>query len=187
MVITPFTLESDVGSRHGHQQFGGEWSLLPLPSVMWFIYDQDHASDAYIDGSSDPVADGYAVSAGSIEELAGLIDVPAGELTETVGLWNSYCEDGKDLSFHRPPSTLNPVSTAPFYAMKLCCELLNTDGGPRRNAQAQILGVDGEPIPGLYSAGEFGSFWSHLYQGSCNLSECLVFGRLAVQHALGLA
>lgn len=181
------SLEGDVGCRHGHQQFGGEWPLLPLPSVMWFIYDQDHAEDAYTDGTGDPVADGFAVSADSIEELAALIDVPESELTETVALWNSYCEAGKDLSFHRPPSTLNPVANGPFYAMKCCCELLNTDGGPRRNAKAQILDTAGEPIANLYSAGEFGSLWAHLYQGSCNLSECLVFGRLAVQSALGIA
>lgn len=181
------SLEGDVGCRHGHQQFGGEWPLLPLPSVMWFVYDQDHAEDAYTDGSGDPVADGFAVSADSIEELAALIDVPESELRETVDLWNSYCEGGKDLSFHRPPSTLNPVANGPFYAMKCCCELLNTDGGPRRNAKAQILDTAGEPIPNLYSAGEFGSLWAHLYQGSCNLSECLVFGRVAVQSALGIA
>ncbi|OUO89699.1 hypothetical protein B5F40_09925 [Gordonibacter sp. An230] len=181
------SLEGDVGCRHGHQQFGGEWSLLPLPSVMWFVYDQDRAGDAYVEGSGDPVADGFAVSANSIEELADLIDVPADELKKTVDLWNSYCSQGEDVSFHRPPSTLNPVANGPFYAMKLCCELLNTDGGPRRNAKAQILDTKGDPIPGLYSAGEFGSLWSHLYQGSCNLSECLVFGRIAARSALGLS
>ena len=100
--------------------------------------------------------------------------------------WNEFCANGKDTAFHRPPSTLNPIATAPFYAMKCCCELLNTYGGPRRNARAQILDTRGEPIGGLYSAGEFGSLWAHYYQGSCNLSECLVFGRRAVQEALGI-
>lgn len=180
-------LASDVGSRHGHQQFGGAWSLLPLPPVMWFIYDTDHAEGVYVDGSGDPVADGYALQADSLEELAALIEVPADELIQTVEAWNASCAAGKDLAFHRPPSTLNPVTTPPFFAMKCCCELLNTDGGPRRNARAQILDTKGEPIPNLYSAGEFGSLWSRLYQGSCNLSECLVFGRIAARTALGIA
>ncbi len=179
-------LEANVGCRHGHQQFGGEWPLLPLPATMWFVYDQDHAEDAYTDGSKDAVTDGFAVTASTIGELAALMGVPADELEETVAIWNEFCANGKDTAFHRPPSTLNPIATAPFYAMKCCCELLNTDGGPRRNARAQILDTRGEPIGGLYSAGEFGSLWAHYYQGSCNLSECLVFGRLAVQEALGI-
>lgn len=178
-------LSRDVGSRHGHQQFGGEWSLLPLPSTTWFIYDVAHAADAYVGGSGDAVADGYAVQADTIEGLANLIDVPENELVRTVDQWNQYCESGADLSFFRPVTTLNSITEPPFTAMRCCCELLNTDGGPRRSAKAEVMDVDGEPIPGLYSAGEFGSIWSDLYQGSCNLGECIVFGRIAAHSCMG--
>lgn len=181
------TLEGDVGCRHGHQQYGGEWPLLPTPSTSWFVFDADGAANgAYLGGTGDIVADGFGYQADTIEELGELMGVPVEEFVETVDLWNQYCENGKDLSFHRPTSTLNPVATPPFYAMKQCCELLNTDGGPERSAKAEILDLDGNPIPHLYSAGEFGSIWSHWYQGNGNLGECLVFGRIAVHSALGL-
>ena len=39
-----------------------------------------------------------------------------------------------------------------------------------RNAQGEILDPDGNPIPGLYSAGEFGSIWSGVYQGGGNVA-----------------
>ena len=42
--------------------------------------------------------------------------VPAEELSETVKVWNSYCEQGKDLSFYRPADTLTPIAEPPFYA-----------------------------------------------------------------------
>ena len=68
---------------------------------------------------------------------------------------------------------------------RLCVPaLLNTDGGPRRSANAEILDPNGDPIPNLYSAGEFGSIWGHFYEGSGNIAECLVFGRIAARNIL---
>ena len=61
---------------------------------------------------------------------------------------------------------------------------LNTDGGPVRNAKAEVIDLEGNPIPHLYSAGEFGSVWSGHYQGAGNLGECLAFGRIAAASAL---
>ena len=29
------------GCRHGHQNFGGEWKMLPLPDKQWFVYDSE--------------------------------------------------------------------------------------------------------------------------------------------------
>ena len=48
-----------------------------------------------------------------------------------------------------------------------------------RDEHARILDPDGNPIPNLYSAGEFGSMFGRHYQGNGNVSECLAFGRLA--------
>ena len=35
---------------------------------------------------------------------------------------------------------------------------INTEGGPERNGRCETIGVDGQPIPHLYNAGELGSF-----------------------------
>ena len=140
--------------------------------------------EIFTDITDDPVADGWAYEAATIEELAGKIEVPAAELTATVAQWNEFCERGADMAFYRPADTLTPVKTGPFYAMRCVPAMLNTDGGPTRNAQGQILDPFGEPIPHLYSAGEFGSVWGHLYQGTGNVGECAAFGRIAARSAL---
>jgi hypothetical protein len=177
-----------VGSRHGHMQYGGEWPHLPMPSKAWYIFDSKGlAAGALSDKlTTNPVADGYAYSAESIEELAALIDVPVDELVATTASWNECCAKGDDIFFHRPAKTLVPVVAPPFYAQRCAPAFLNTDGGPRRNEKAQILDIQGNPIPNLYSSGEFGSVWGGYYQGSGNIAECLVFSRIAVREILSL-
>ena len=61
--------------------------------------------------------------------------------------------------------------------------MLNTQGGPRRNEKGQIVRPNGTPIPRLYSAGELGSIYSYLYQGTGNIGECLAFGRISGRNA----
>lgn len=182
-------LSTNVGYRHGITQFGGEWTHLPLPSKAWFVFDTAGlAAGAFpAEVSSDPVADGWAYVGDSLEDLAAQIEVPADELRETVNVWNGFCEEGKDIAFFRPADTMTKISEPPFYAMLCAPALLNTDGGPVRSANAEILNPDGESIGGLYSAGEFGSIWGHRYNGAGNVAECVIFGRIAARSILSQA
>ena len=186
-------LSTHVGCRHGHMQFGGEWPHLPMPKDTWFICDADGYADGLAGGfpswGFDPIAEGgYGYTADTIEELAELAGMPADELVKTVEQWNECVEAGEDVYFHRPANTMEfAIKTAPFYALHYSATMLNTDGGPRRSARGEILDLDGMPIPGLYSAGEFGSIWSHMYNGGGNLGECLAFGRISVRNCLGIA
>lgn len=179
-------MSRNVGYRHGLTQYGGEWAHLSLPEKAWFIYDADGLAAGAIpeSKSTDPVADGWALKADTIEELAALIEVPVEELTETIKTWNGYCEEGMDRAFYRGPDSLCKIANGPFYASLCVPALLNTDGGPRRNAKGEILDPDGNPIPHLYSAGEFGSIWGHCYQGAGNMGECMAFGRIAARTLL---
>lgn len=47
-----------------------------------------------------------------------------------------------------------------------------------------MLRPDGSPIGRLYSAGELGSIFSYLYQGTGNIGECFAFGRIAALNAV---
>jgi predicted oxidoreductase len=78
---------------------------------------------------------------------------------------------------------LAPLAAPPVYAVELSPSMLKTQGGPRRNEKAQIVRPDSTPIRRLYSAGELGSIYSYLYQGTGNIGECLAFGRVAGRHA----
>ncbi len=183
-------LQSALGLRHGHIQFGGDWACLPMPEVSWTILDADGFDQTLNNTtmpnclSSDPVGDGCAVTADSLEELAEVIGVPQDEFMNTISVWNDFCEGGADLAYYRPAYSLVPIATAPFYAVYCPPVLLNTDGGPRRSAKGEIIDVDGEPIPNLYSAGEFGSVWCHMYDGGGNLGECLIYGRISARNCM---
>ena len=93
------------------------------------------------------------------------------------------CESGKDTEFGRR-KMLVPFGNGPYYAVELSPSMLNTQGGPRRNERGQIVRPDDTPIPRLYSAGELGSIYSNLYQGTGNIGEALAFGRISARNAV---
>ena len=59
----------------------------------------------------------------------------------------------------------------------------NTQGGPVHDGQQRIIDVFGDPIPNLYSAGEMGSGFGHLYLSGGNIAECFITGRIAGKNA----
>jgi succinate dehydrogenase/fumarate reductase flavoprotein subunit len=78
-----------------------------------------------------------------------------------------------------------PLDQPPYYCVPLYPGGSNTSGGPRRDERARVLGVDGEPIPGLLAAGELGSPMALLYPADgSNLSEAMCFGQIAAETAL---
>lgn len=128
---------------------------------------------------------GWIVQGESLAELAQKLDVPATNLVETVANYNSYCRAGHDPEFGRHASSLVPLSSPPFYAVRLYPGGPNTQGGPRRDCRARVLNVDGDSIPRLYAAGEFGSVYGMLYpSGGGNIGELLAFGRIAAENAV---
>jgi succinate dehydrogenase/fumarate reductase flavoprotein subunit len=127
---------------------------------------------------------GWIIKGNTIKELADQAGLGPECLTETVHRYNEYCRQGKDVEFGRQPSTLVPLDTGPYYAVKLWPGGPNTQGGPQRNSRAQIVRPDGTSVPRLYGAGELGSIYGMLYPaGGGNLAECIAFGRIAGENA----
>lgn len=126
---------------------------------------------------------GWIKTALTIRELAPQIGLSAEKLQETVSKYNLSCAGGYDPDFGRRQETLSPIAKPPFYGIAVWPCLLNTQGGPKRNARAQVLDIYGEPVKRLYSAGELGSIFNVIYPGAGNISECLAFGRIAGKNA----
>lgn len=84
-----------------------------------------------------------------------------------------------------PSSTLGPVDTAPYYAVKVEASAIGTVGGPRTDAHGRVLDVGGEVIPGLYAAGNAGGAATQGFYGGAGgtIALGLVFGYLAGQDA----
>ena len=74
----------------------------------------------------------------------------------------------------------NTIDTPPFEAYAVTCGITFTFGGLKITTDAQVIDADGEPIPGLYAAGELvgGIFWFN-YPGGSGLTNGAVFGRVA--------
>lgn len=105
-------------------------------------------------------------------------------LEATVSQWNDIVKEGKD-PLRRPPGTMMPIAVPPFYAAPVWPIISNTQGGPQHDERQQTIDAFGQPIPGLYTAGELGSFWSHVYLLAGNLGECLSSGLTAGVNAAG--
>jgi succinate dehydrogenase/fumarate reductase flavoprotein subunit len=128
---------------------------------------------------------GWIAEGATVAEAAALAGVLEPELAaETVAAYNAACAAGED-PFGRPAETMVALDRPPYYCVALYPGGSNTSGGPRRDAAARVLGVDGAPIPGLFAAGELGSPIAQLYPADgSNLSEALCFGQIAAETAL---
>ena len=180
-------------SRHGRVSFGGAWNMTPMPMPAYLIVDADHIAEPLVsgfsEGNADEIASGAVISGDTVEDLAQAIrdagkapDFNAsGELDDALAKYNAHVEAGETDDFGR--ECTEAVKTGPFYAIELCPTLLNTQGGARHNAKAQILDTKSMPIEGLFSGGEFGSIFPDMYNGGGNLGETMIFGRVAGQNA----
>jgi tricarballylate dehydrogenase len=82
----------------------------------------------------------------------------------------------------------NPIDTPPFEAYAVTCGITFTFGGLRINTDAQVMSTDGDPIPGLYAAGELvGGIFYFNYPGGTGLTNGAVFGRIAGANAARFA
>lgn len=124
-------------------------------------------------------------------------------LKDTIGRWNHYAAAGIDPDFHRgetpiqiawgavprdeeaPNPTMRPFAgEGPYHCIILGPGSLDTKGGPRINTSAQVLALDGEPIPGLYGAGNCiaspagQAYWS----AGGTIGPALTFGYIAGRH-----
>ena len=188
-------------TRHGKVPVNGRWLPLATPCPMFMVFDHalfaagplydKHPSHGWTQiierypWSGDNCAElakGWIKTADSIPALAAAVGLDPAALAATVAHWNRNCEEGSDPDFGRR-LMLAPLAEPPFYAVELSPSMLNTQGGPRRNERGRILRPDGTPIPRLYSAGELGSIYSYLYQGTGNIGECLAFGRISGRNA----
>lgn len=131
----------------------------------------------------EEVAKGWIKRGDSVAGLARELSLSPGRLEDTVREYNRAAVDGRD-EFGRRPAEMVPLRQPPFYGIPVWPALFNTQGGPRRGAGGEVIGTDGTPIPGLFSAGELGSIWGSLYPGAGNVTEAVVFGRIAGRSAV---
>lgn len=184
-------------TRHGRINIGGRWISTPMPLPSYIVHDADQISKKFQSTFSDnyvnEIKSGEVLTGKTLEELADAIrksnggkDAPNFDtdiFVAAVKSFNKRFDAGEDADYGRPFATMVPIKKGPFYALKIGPTYFNTMGGPRRNKDGQIINVDGYPIGGLFSAGELGSIFCDMYNGSGNLGETMVFGRISGKNA----
>jgi succinate dehydrogenase/fumarate reductase flavoprotein subunit len=125
----------------------------------------------------------------TIAELARAIGTPTDNLEATVARYNEAVETGDDPDFQRFAGgrrRVKTISKAPFYALQLFPMTRKSMGGLAIDMQARVIDPEGNPIAGLYAAGELtgvaGINGSHGGSGTF-LAPSVLTGRVAGRNA----
>ncbi len=120
-----------------------------------------------------------------LEELASAYDLSDDALKATVERYNQGVGRRLDQEFGKPilPDA-SSLTHPPYYGIRLWPKVHYTMGGVQIDAKAQVIGLNQQPIEGLYAAGEVaGGVHGACRLGSCAITDCLVFGRIAGRNA----
>ncbi len=175
------------------------------PTVSWLICDRRFLR-RYGLGAVKPAAvplgailpTRYLIEASSIEALAQRCGIDPAGLKQTVENFNRHAAQGEDPEFHRgvthyqrvqgdpehkPNPCLAPIENGPFYAVKVVPGSLGTFAGIETDARARVLDASGEPIPGLFAAGnDMNSIMGgHYPSGGITLGPAMTFGFIAAE------
>ena len=186
------------GAFHAFDPASYGYPNLPAYLIFDSQYRERYPLASFMPGT--PLPD-WVTKADTLDELAEITGIDAGNLPATVNRFNEQAEQLDDQDFGRgktdydrfygdrsregAAATLGSLSKPPFYAVEIKMGALGTNGGPKTNAQAQILDVDGQPIAGLFGAGNVISApTGSVYAGAGGtLGPALTFGYIAGRSA----
>ena len=152
-------------------------------SYAYIIFDQ-HLRDG-LKAVEKYVSTGIVVQGDTIEDLAGELDIDPATLAETLNNWNKYVADQNDPDFGRTTGMEADLSTAPYYAIKIAPGIHHTMGGVHIDTNARVIDVNGDPIPGLFAAGEVtGGVHGGNRIGGNAVADIVVFGGIAGENAV---
>jgi tricarballylate dehydrogenase len=132
--------------------------------------------------------------ADTLEDLAGKMEgIDKAAFLNTVADFNkavrrdlpfdsSGAKDGRGTQGLAIPKSnwAETIDTPPFEAYGVTCGVTFTFGGLRVAEDCTVIDLDGEPMPGLFAAGEIvGGLFYFNYPGGAGLMSAAVFGRIA--------
>ena len=147
----------------------------------WLVVDQSMVDKSAV--IAGYIKSGYTVTGATYEELAKAMGVDEATFVSTMNTWNQAVEAKSDTEFNRT-SFANPLTAAPYYAIKITPAVHHTMGGIVINPKAEVLNEKGEVISGLFAAGEVtGGVHGANRLGGNAVADFVVFGRIAGQSA----
>lgn len=169
--------------------------LALSPRTHWMIFDAQGAKQLRVRGAAWLTPDsqtaeildqpGIGHKSDTIVELARATGLPADNLVATIAAYNEAVTNNDDPAFKRfAPGgrKAKTLSVSPYYALQLFPMTRKSMGGLAIDMQARVIGKDGNPISGLYAAGELtgvgGINGSHGGSGTF-LAPSVLTGRVA--------
>nr|WP_256839417.1 FAD-dependent oxidoreductase [Ornithinimicrobium sp. HY1745] len=169
-----------------------ERALATLPDqTFWMIFD-----DAMLEATREtrPLVVGWSVedvreranvrpgvhSAATVEELAQVAGIDAEGLSETIRTYSEAVALGRD-DLHGRTHLPMPFGSGPFYALRNHAIALVTFAGIDVDTDLAVRTEDGQPIPGLYAAGEVIGAAATCGRSFCSgmlMTPALTLGRL---------
>ncbi|TFD54471.1 FAD-dependent oxidoreductase [Cryobacterium frigoriphilum] len=140
----------------------------PANSPAWLIFDSGYLDRYPVAGSTPGQPEPWMLTADTLAGLAELCSISPEGLVQTVVRFNAGADLGRDDDFGRgataqdrylgdpnnlPNPCLAPLVSAPYYAVPIRAGVLGTAGGLRANEHGQVLTHAGDPISGLFAAG----------------------------------
>lgn len=196
--------------QRGIEVYGGAYPIPKLPEATPYVI-----AGATLEELTANLASRLQLLSAKIGNVRLARDF-AGALRATMERFNGYAMSGVDAEFQRgsdgheaewmnffsrvrrgapvskaslPPSTMHPfTSGGPYYAILIGAGALDTSGGPSINAQAQLIDAAGDPIAGLYGAGNCIASPSReaYFGGGCTIGLAMTFGYIAAKDAAAL-
>lgn len=141
---------------------------------------------------------GYLLQAPTIEALAVQMGIDPATLASTVAGYNEHARFGQDPVFgkganpyghylgdrtHPINPNVAPLLKPPFRTVWMRAGDIGTFAGIRTDARARVLDADGQPIAGLYAAGNdmASVFGGHYPGGGSLIGPAMTFGYIAAR------
>ncbi len=196
----------------GHRMFAAHAAVaaaIPAYFVFDGRYRKKYPVGPLMPGSSRPdwslprvLRERFLTVASTIPELATKLAIAPERLQRTIERYNEGARVGRDPDHRRgdslqdryysdprvaPNPCLGPLETPPFYAVRVYPGDLGTKGGLRTDAHARVLATSGDPIAGLYAAGNCSaSVMGNTYPGAGGtIGPAMTFACIAAHHAIG--
>ncbi len=120
---------------------------------------------------------GDAIRADDCSKLAKTMGMDADVLLDSVRVFNIEVGMGGGKCAR---VRCMPLSEPPFWASRVVLNIHTTMGGLVITPDAEVVGTNGKPMPGLYAAGEItGSVHGENRIGGNGIADALTFGRIA--------
>ena len=150
--------------------------------TAYIVFDEDvRKSLKAIEGY---VKNGLLTIGETKKELAEKLSIPADAFEATMDEYAKIQASGKDPLGRKANEMPRPLTEGPFYACEIGPAIHHTMGGIVINTRAEVLDVNGKPVPGLYAAGEVtGGIHGGNRLGGNAVADICIYGKIAADSA----